>query len=228
MYARVLNPFLPNIFGIYLLSTASRSYKNSFFINIRFSSIFSIIILHYALIQCNFSVDLIQDIEEKSFFMLLLLYLSSCLSDKAFRFLQESDEGKFPSQFRSPDLNGLILSAIENSNSASHIAFNTDSFSAISDCGASSSATPFLEDYVPGTYKPLKGITISGIALGLSASGIGTIIYKIKDDNGELFDLQIDKVLHLKQLPTRLVSPQQILQQHKSFKNDFTMNHNYA
>jgi len=160
--------------------------------------------------------------------MLLLLYLSSCLSDKAFWFLQESDEGKFPSQFRSPDLNGLILSAIKNSNSASHIAFDTDSFSAISDCGASSSATPFLEDYVPGTYKPLKGITISGITSGLSASGIGTVIYKIKDDNGELFDLQIDKVLHLKQLPTRLVSPQQILQQHKSFKNDFTMNHNYA
>ena len=87
------------------------------------------------------------------------------------------------------------------SHGKSDVCFDTDSLSLISDSGASSSATFCKEDFIPGSYKPLSGITISGIASGLEATGIGSVNYQICDDQGKVLDLQIDRVLHLKQLP---------------------------
>jgi hypothetical protein len=86
-------------------------------------------------------------------------------------------------------LNQLILSVIKNSRSTEYLAFGIDSFSAISDCGASFSATPFMEDFIARSYKLLSGVTISDIALDLVASGIGTVNYKIKDDKGNFLNL---------------------------------------
>ena len=100
-----------------------------------------------------------------------------------------------------------MLNAIKNVD-FNRVTFDTDSFPIVIDSGASSSATPFKTDYIAGTYKILDGVVISGIASGLEAKGIGSVIYKIKDDNGIPIDLQIDKVLHLENLPTRILSPQ--------------------
>ena len=86
------------------------------------------------------------------------------------------------------------------------VAFDSDLNCSIADCGASSSATSQKSDFIEGTYKPLKGVTISGIASGLEASGIGSIMLNLTDDKGDSFAIQIDKVLHLKQLLNTLIS----------------------
>ena len=69
---------------------------------------------------------------------------------------------------------------------------------------------------------------MSGIASGLQAAGIGSVICKFKSDQGQPVDLQIDRVLHLPTLPCRLLSPQQILKQHYSFGDGFTMNKDHS
>ena len=92
-------------------------------------------------------------------------------------------------------------------NGKADFSFDTDSKLLIRDCGASLSATFCKDNFIPGTYKVLSGVTISGIASGLEAACIGSVLCKISDDNWVLLDLQIDRVLHLKQLPQHLISP---------------------
>ena len=70
--------------------------------------------------------------------------------------------------------------------------FDTDSISLIVDSGASSTATPCKDNFIENTYKLLNGVTISSIGSGLNTSGIGSVLYKIKDNNNNLIDLQID------------------------------------
>ena len=65
-----------------------------------------------------------------------------------------------------------------------------------------------MNQIFPNSYEPLKGVTTSGIASGLKTLGIGSVLYKTKDDQGNLIDLQIDRVLHLEKLSARLLSPQ--------------------
>ena len=110
------------------------------------------------------------------------------------------------------------------SNDANMIeSFDADSKAKIVDSGASSCATSDRSLFIEGTCKPLKGVTISGIASGLKASGIGSIKLNIIDDNDKAMELQIDRALHLKDLPHTLLSPQQILKQHRSLNNSFTL-----
>ena len=119
-------------------------------------------------------------------------------------------------------MNHALLTAISSNDSK--IAFDTDSVPAIFDSGASLTATPHRKDFIDGTYKELTGVTISGIASGLKASGIGSINLNFKDDDENPITLQIDRVLHLKQLPIMLVSPQQVLRQHRSIDSSFILN----
>ena len=72
--------------------------------------------------------------------------------------------------------------------------------------GTSLSAIPFKSNFVKYTYKSLSSIIILEIVSRLKASGIGSVAYKINDDNKEYFDLQIDWVLHLENLLTHLMS----------------------
>ena len=51
----------------------------------------------------------------------------------------------------------MLLNAIDDTN-AYIVPFDTDSFSAIIDSGASSTATPFKVDCVPGIYEELNGV----------------------------------------------------------------------
>ena len=94
------------------------------------------------------------------------------------------------------------------------VTFDANSFALICNSGALSTATSHLLDFIPNTYRKLSGVTISGIASGLKAAGIGSVLCKYKSNSGQLIDLQIDRVLHLPSLPCRLLSPEQILKQH--------------
>ena len=78
-----------------------------------------------------------------------------------------------------------------------NVAFDIDSFPIIVDSGTLSTATPHKLDFIPDSYKHLYGETNSSIASGLNTSGIGSVIYKIKDDKSNQIDLQIDHVLYL-------------------------------
>ena len=104
------------------------------------------------------------------------------------KFFRETDEFIQPIYFRSFENNRLLLNATVTSSNAG-TSFDTDSFPIIIDTGASSTSTPYKSDFIPDSYKPLKGITISGIASGLKALGVGSILCKIKDDQGNLIDL---------------------------------------
>ena len=46
--------------------------------------------------------------------------------------------------------------------------FDSDSFPIVYDSGASSTSTFNKSDFVPGTFKPLSGVVVSGIASGLA------------------------------------------------------------
>jgi len=167
-----------------------------------------------------------QKSKRKSWLGLFLMILSTSLRSKSYQFLKESDEFHLSQYYRSQEVNRSLLYTL--SNGVTHESFDSDSFQLIADCGASSTATFCYDDFIPGTYKSLQGVTISGIASGLKASGIGSVKYPIVDDNGSIIDLQIDRVLHLKGLPQRLLSPQQILKQHYSIGDGFFMYHDKA
>ena len=62
--------------------------------------------------------------------------------------------------------------------------FDVDSLALIIHSGAPSSAEPHKSDYAEGSYKKLKGSTMPGTSSGLIASGIGSVMNKIKDDDG--------------------------------------------
>ena len=64
------------------------------------------------------------------------------------------------------------------------------------------------------TFKTLQGVAVSGIALGLEVAGHGLVSWNFCTVSGEVVSLNIDKVLRIPSLPTRLFSPQQICQQY--------------
>ena len=109
--------------------------------------------------------------------------------------------------FRSKELNNLVfkavLSVVRSANG-----FNTDSKLGIIDCGASSAATTDRSNFIEGMYKYLSGVTISGITSGIESSRYGSILLSLKVNDGKSFGIQIDKILHLKELPMMLISPQ--------------------
>ena len=53
--------------------------------------------------------------------------------------------------------------------------FDLDSFPVVFDSGASSTSTSYKDDFAQGTFVPLNGVTVSGIASGLEVAGYGTL-----------------------------------------------------
>ena len=133
------------------------------------------------------------------------MYLASTRNSKWYQFMQLSDEANLPYHFQLQEHNQVLLTMLSQRDSPLVI-FNANSFPLICDSGASSSAIAFQSDFIPNTYRKLTGVTISGIASGLQAAGIGSVLYKFKSDHGQAVDLQIDKVLLLSNLSYRLLS----------------------
>ena len=171
--------------------------------------------------QLLFSSFTSNDHLEKTWFGVIFTLCLTSLESKSYQFLSESDELHQPKYFRSSDINNQLLHALNDGKS--DVSFDTDSTQLIGDSEASSSTTFSKEDFTSGTYGSLSGVTISGIVSGLEAAGVGSVRCQILDDDGATLDLQIDRVLHLKKLPQRLISPQQVLKQHYSSGDGFFM-----
>ena len=108
-------------------------------------------------------------------FAMMMLFLSNMLNSSQSKFLREIDEFHYLIYSRSSESNKILLNATSN-HSSIYEAFDTDSFSIIIDSGASSTAIPHKSDFITDSSKPLQGITIHGIALGLKASGVGSVL----------------------------------------------------
>ena len=88
--------------------------------------------------------------------------------------------------------------------------FDTDSFNICADYVASSCATPDEIAFISGTYKHLTGVTINGIAEGLKVAGCGSVTWILQDEKKEDIEIIIKHVLHIPELPIRLICPQKV------------------
>ena len=118
------------------------------------------------------------------------------------------------------------LTIFNNSlNKENSFLFDLDSFPVVFNSGVSSTSTSHKDDFVPGTFVPLSGVSVSRIASGLAVSGYRIISSKFYIIKGEVVTLAIEKALHIPGLPTRLITPQQICQQYGKTTN-FTVDTN--
>ena len=86
------------------------------------------------------------------------------------------------------------------------IKFDTDSIKVAIDTGASRSISSKVTDF-EGDITPTNQ-TIDGIANGLSATGKGTIVWNIQDDQGRVHHIRIPNSLYVPASPIRILSPQ--------------------
>lgn len=146
-----------------------------------------------------------------------LRYLTSLLFPRTPSFINDTDELEIPTHARPSSINSILLERLHALSAAtvhrSCVTFDSDAVTICVDTGASSTATMSKSDFVPGTYKPVTGITINGIASGLAMEGYDTIRWLIDNDNGKVIEVELDRVLHILKLPTRLLSPQQMARQ---------------
>ena len=89
------------------------------------------------------------------------------------------------------------------------VAFDSDSCEIVIDTGASASFSHCLEDFI--SFKPMDS-TVSGLGT-LNIKGIGTIKYKVVNDNKEIVNMIIKNAYYVPDLQTRLLSPQQLISQ---------------
>ena len=149
-----------------------------------------------------------------------MIFLSKLLHGDLIQFLHETDEFMQPIDFRSAEYNNVLLNATCSALDV-NMPFGTDSFPIIIDSGASSVATPCKDYFITASHKPLKSATTSGIACGILTVGVGSVVYKIKYDKRNIVDLQINRVLYLEQLPSLLLSPQQIIRKYHNSYHGF-------
>ena len=90
--------------------------------------------------------------------------------------------------------------------------FDLNSFLVVFDSSTSSTSTSNRTDFVKGSFVPLSEVTISDIVLELEVKGYGTVSWNFYTQKGEVLTINIKKVLHIPNIPTRLISPQQIYQ----------------
>ena len=139
--------------------------------------------------------------------------------------LSHTDECDEPLVRRTPLQNKILLQTLDAFQAprkrTSHTHFDSDAYDICVDTGALSTCTPSKDDYIDGSYVPLTGATINGIASRLNVVGYGTICWVITDDNGDPIHVEIDRVLHIPDVPTRLLSPQQLVKQTNGTRNGF-------
>ena len=109
-----------------------------------------------------------------------------------------------------------VYTAPQHSTSKSNIGqFDTDSFSIVVDTGCSRSLSPRKADFITSTLRKVSGpsATIHGLA-GATAtiSCIGTILWKVIDDDGVEQEIQIPNSLFVPTAGARLLSPHQVSQ----------------
>lgn len=84
--------------------------------------------------------------------------------------------------------------------------------SAIVDTGASLCVTPNRSDFT--SYEPVSGRVLKGLTKGATVQGVGHVLWKI-EVNGTIVQLTL-RALHVPECDVRLLSPQQLRQEHPS------------
>ena len=131
-----------------------------------------------------------------------------------------------------PTLTESTLCAIQHTirlDSSSFHALMSDHQSviqAVMDTGASHSCSPSVDDFLPGSLKPLNTpIKIGGIAGDLPVTHEGTLQWETLGDDGSIVDFKTQGLL-VPALPTRLFSPQSYLRDHQRLEDHFRVFHN--
>ena len=117
----------------------------------------------------------------------------------------------------------MFLSMLASSDmQALNAIFDSDSIPIIVDSGATVTLSNSKHDFVSYTpYTTPRMVT--GITSGLSLEGHGTISWQVVNDLGIAVPFIIHNAQYVPQLPTRLLSPQQLLEQDADPKRYFTL-----
>ena len=94
------------------------------------------------------------------------------------------------------------------SGNPSYNPLTSDDLMIVLDSGCSIAMTPNEEDFIHGTYA-IDTTTVNGIGSGLQAIGIGDAEWTFEDTNGSPITIRL-RCLHVPDIPTRLLSPQQL------------------
>ena len=129
-----------------------------------------------------------------------------------------TDEYQRPVTMRDSHLNKLLFSELSAyvAKPTKHVKttfFDSDSFEVCVDSGASSTCTMERNDFLPDTFQPISGHVINGISSGLEVLGVGTVRWVIHNDDLEPIDVEIERTLLIRDLPMRLLCPQQLARQ---------------
>ena len=100
--------------------------------------------------------------------------------------------------------------------------FDSDSVPIIIDSGASVTLTHSMKDFISYKEYDIPRI-VSGISSGLSLKGRGTIMWHVVNDHGQIVPITIRDVQYVPELPMRLLSPQQLLQQDEDPNRYFSL-----
>ena len=120
-----------------------------------------------------------------------------------------------------------MLYALGNVVNDEDIGMTPDEVLLIIDSGSSRTIVNSLDDFVGQVY-PVQNTTIKGISAGLTAKGIGTVAYTIKDDDGNDVRIEIKDALYVPECPVRLICPQQMTAQTKNPQDLFGIKGNQA
>ena len=124
---------------------------------------------------------------------------------------------------RHPEINQDILSNLccylAPNKHCRKINFDTDSFEICANYGASSCTTPDGIYFIPGTYKHLTGVKISGIDEGLKVAGCRSVSWIIQDYKKKNIELIIERVLQVPGFPIWLIYLQQVAKQTENIGN---------
>jgi len=100
--------------------------------------------------------------------------------------------------------------------------FDSDSVPIIVDTGATVTLTNNKTDFLSYTPYAIPRM-VQGISEGLTLEGHGTASWPVVNDQGSVVSLIVHNVQYVPNLPTRLLSPRQLLQQNEDPKRHFTL-----
>ena len=152
-------------------------------------------------------------------YFILAIMLLKLFHGEMHNFLSETDGFRMPNLNRSNNQNNMLLNA-KFLHSEINLDLDTDYFAIILDTVSSYITTCFKKVFIEWTQKPLKRVTISRTTSMLTASGFFSVSCKIKDDDAIIIHLQIDCVLHLENVLSRLVSTEKLIRQSNNFSDN--------
>jgi len=121
-----------------------------------------------------------------------------------------------------------MLSAWQSANARSpiYMDYAPGSKAICIDTGASSCISNDKNDFI--SLESVQNQSIAGIGSGLSIEGVGTLRWKINDDDGNAIILHVQNALYVPKVPMCLLCPQQVAQQTANAKDGFHAEANFG